>query len=57
MNDKLKERGRGLILRHYHDIRLKELIETTKNLSQVSRFSDLDFNLLLPEYEAGVLST
>jgi hypothetical protein len=57
MNDKLKERGRGLILRRYHDIRLKELIETTKNLSQVSRFSGLDFNLLLPEYEAEVLST
>jgi hypothetical protein len=48
--------GRSLILRYYPRIRLEELRENTKDLSQDSRSLDRGFNLDPSEYE-GVLTT
>jgi hypothetical protein len=45
------------ILRHYPDIRLKDLRKTTKNLSQDRRSPGRDLNPGPPEYEAVVLNT
>jgi hypothetical protein len=44
------------ILRYYPSVCLKQLRNTTKTLSQNSQPPGPDFNLTLPEYEAGMLT-
>jgi hypothetical protein len=48
--------GRGLILRNYPGIRLKELSKITKNLRHCRRCPGRNLNLGTPKYEAVVLN-
>jgi hypothetical protein len=55
-----KGRGRKRLLpnlRHYHEIYLQGLRETTKNINQYMLSPSRDLNPVPHEYEAGVLKT
>jgi hypothetical protein len=56
MEKDMEGSGRGLICRCYPGIRLEELRQNTKNLSQDSRFPGRNLNPGRPEYELGAYS-